>query len=61
LTLECRIGFVDKQIADDIASDEMLLMNLLLMTSSLQEHFSSDASSFIFVDSIALNLFFQTL
>jgi len=36
-------------------------MNLLLMTSSLQEHFvlqehfSSDASSFLFVDSLLLS------
>jgi len=45
----------------DLASDEALLMNLLLMTSSLQEHFvlqehfSSDASSFLFVDSLLLS------
>ena len=45
----------------DIASDEMLLTNLLLMASSLQEHFSSDASSFNLVDSFALFCSFRTL
>jgi len=43
------------------ASDEMLLTNLLLMTSSLQEHFSSDASRFNLVDSFALFCSFRTL
>ena len=44
----------------DLASDEVLLMSLLLKTSSLQEHLtlgelSSDVSRFLyFVDSIAL-------
>ena len=51
----------------DLASDEVLLMNLLLMTSSLQkrfvlhEHFSSDASSFLFLDSFALFCSSRTL
>jgi len=45
----------------------LLLMNLLLMTSSLQEHFelqehySSDASSFLFVNSFSLFCSFRTL
>ena len=44
----------------DLASDEALLMNLLLMTSSLHEHYFSDASSFLFVDSFALFCSFRT-
>jgi len=53
--------------SDDLASDEALLMNLFLMMSSphehfeLQEHYSSDASSFLFVDSFALFCSFRTL